>query len=137
VQIHELPGAYRKGKLVKKLAVKAGQFLTIQYGGPSIYGDYVRARVRHDLRTPLLRFVSSVRARKRELYLCRYEKLATFCEVCGLIGHEFEECGNRIHTEKDRKFGAWLYADPPPARDRGDPEPGPGAGGRFREPVCC
>ncbi|KAM0870308.1 hypothetical protein ACQ4PT_040100 [Festuca glaucescens] len=75
MQIHELPEGYRKEKIIEKLAKKAGKILQIQYEGPSIYGDYLRVRVRHDVREPLLRFVSIVRHGERVMFLGRYEKL--------------------------------------------------------------
>ncbi|KAM0902678.1 hypothetical protein ACQ4PT_019134 [Festuca glaucescens] len=132
MQIHELPEGYRKTNIIEKLAKKAGKIMEVQFEGPSIYGDYLRIRVRHDVREPLLRFVSIVRHGERVLFLCKYEKLARFCEVCGLLGHEYEECGTGIHEAKDRKFGSWMYADPPPNRGRSEPDPGRGFGGRFQ-----
>ena len=56
-------------------------------------GDYVRVMVRPDIRQPLTKFVSIVRAKERVVYLVRYEKLARFCKVRGIVGHEFKECG--------------------------------------------
>lgn len=61
----------------------------------------------------LTKFVSIVRAKERVVYLVRYEKLARFCKVSGLVGHEFKECGNGIHEERSMKFGDWLYAEAP------------------------
>lgn len=55
--------------------------------------------------------ISIVRGRERQVFLVRYEKLARFCSVCGLIGHDVKECGTGVHEDKNKKFGAWLYAD--------------------------
>ena len=76
-------------------------------------GDYIRVRVNHNIKQPLTKFVSIVRAQERQVYLVRYEKLATFCRVCSLVAHEHKECGLGIHDEKKIKYGDWLYADAP------------------------
>jgi hypothetical protein len=44
----------------------------------------------------------------------RYEQLASFCEACGKLGHEYKECGRGVYEEKELKFKNWLYAEPPP-----------------------
>jgi hypothetical protein len=78
-----------------------------------IRGNYVRVRVRYDVRKPLARCVSIIRQTQRQLFVVRYEKLAFFCEACGKLGHGFKECGRGVYEEKDLKFKKWLYADPP------------------------
>jgi hypothetical protein len=50
------------------------------------------------------------------MFLHRYAKLGRFCEVCGLLGHEYEECGN-VSILKGHEVGTRLYADPLPIED--------------------
>lgn len=57
--------------------------------------------------------MSIIRGKERQVFLVQYEKLAQFCSVCGLIGHDFKECGTRVHEEKSKKIGPWRYADAP------------------------
>ncbi|KAI4998449.1 hypothetical protein ZWY2020_053791 [Hordeum vulgare] len=112
LQIHKLPYGYCRHELIVKLLRSAGEVLETRINGNS-RGDYVRVRVRHDIRRPLTRFVSIVKGKNRSVYAVRYEKLARFCSVCGIIGHEHKECGNGVFEEKDLKFGDYLYAEPP------------------------
>ncbi|KAI4989291.1 hypothetical protein ZWY2020_036608 [Hordeum vulgare] len=112
LQIHKLPDGYCRHELIVKLLRSAGEVLETRINGNS-RGDYVRVRVRHDIRRPLTRFVSIVKGKNRSVYAVRYEKLARFCSVCGIIGHEHKECGNGVFEEKDLKFGDYLYVEPP------------------------
>ncbi|KAI4970481.1 hypothetical protein ZWY2020_001395 [Hordeum vulgare] len=104
LQIHKLPDAYCKQSVVEKLLKDAGEILDMRLNG-NTHGDYVRVRVKHDIQRALTKFVSIVRAKERQVYLVRYEKLARFCKVCGLIGHVFKECGLGMHDEKKMKYG--------------------------------
>ncbi|KAE8791914.1 hypothetical protein D1007_33543 [Hordeum vulgare] len=112
LQIHKLPDPYCKHGIVERLLKGAGEILEMRLNG-NTRGDYVRVRVNHDIKLPLTKFVSVVRAQERQVFLVRYEKLARFCKFCGLIGHDHKECGSGIHDQKKLKFGDWLHADGP------------------------
>ena len=119
LQIHKIPEGFCRKNIVENLLKNSGEILEMRLNG-NTRGDYIRVRVRHDVRRPLTKFVSIVRGKERQVYLVRYEKLARFCSVCGLIGHDCKECGSGVHEEKDKKYGSWLYADglnKPPAND--------------------
>ena len=74
-------------------------------------GNFVRARVRFDVRKVLARFVTVLRAGQREFYQLKYEKFPKFCGACGLIGHTHLECGTGEHEEDKLKWGSFLKAD--------------------------
>ncbi|XBI61682.1 hypothetical protein VPH35_042443 [Triticum aestivum] len=112
LQIHKLPDGYCKEDIIAKLLRSAGEIMETRIAGNS-RGDYVRVWVRHDIRKPLTKFVSIVKGKVWKVYAVRYEKLARFCRACGIIGHDHKECGNGVYSEKDLKFGDYLYADPP------------------------
>ncbi|KAE8803460.1 hypothetical protein D1007_20689 [Hordeum vulgare] len=105
LQIHKLRNPFCKEGIVTKLLKAAGDILEMRL---------------------------TVRAMERQIYLVRYEKLARFCKLYGLIGHEHKECGLGVHDEKKLKFGDWLYADGPNM-----PRAGPNSGRASgpRQPV--
>jgi hypothetical protein len=73
--------------------------------------NFVRVRVKLDVRKPLARFVSVVRGGQREFYQIKFEKIPRFCGACGFLGHTHLECGTGEHDESKLKWGDFLKAD--------------------------
>jgi hypothetical protein len=74
-------------------------------------GNFVRVRVKLDVRKVLSRFVSISRAGVREPFQSQYEKIPKFCGACGFFGHSHLECGSDEHDETSLKWGDFLKAD--------------------------
>ncbi|KAK1669061.1 hypothetical protein QYE76_057220 [Lolium multiflorum] len=111
IQIHDIPEAYLKKKeILENLAGRVGKFINVDTVGAS-GGNFVRVRVELYVNKPLARFTSTIRRGAREVYLVKYEKVPKFCEICGILGHEFLKCGKGFHKEEDHKFGEWMIAD--------------------------
>lgn len=61
----------------------------------------VRARVQ--VAKALTRFASlTMEGEGNRLPLVRYEEIPYFCQVCGIMGHIYEECGDGVSEAKDR-----------------------------------
>jgi hypothetical protein len=112
IQIHKIPVGYRKQEsLIKNLTEKkVGKVLETQLDVKGA-GNFVRVRVRFDVRKPLARFVSISREGAREIYPIKYEKMPRFCGACGCIGHIHLECGTGEYDETKLKWGDFLKAD--------------------------
>ncbi|KMT01423.1 hypothetical protein BVRB_9g214320 [Beta vulgaris subsp. vulgaris] len=72
--------------------------------------------------TQPLRRVQRIALRKGETALVelKYERLPTFCYVCGTIGHIERDCPVNHEDDKefDKQWGSWLRASPRKGRQR-------------------
>ena len=74
--------------MIKGMCRKMGFISEVQTTLPAGYvGAFVRVRAHLDVNKKLERFVSVTRAGKKDWYQVKYEKLPTFCNNCGLLGH--------------------------------------------------
>jgi hypothetical protein len=111
VQIHKLPDGYRTKSLVTNLvAKKIGKVDEVEIVLNGV-GNFVRARVKIDVRKVLARFVTISRNGQREFYKIQFEKFPKFCGACGCLGHTHLECGTGEHDENKLKWGDFLKAD--------------------------
>lgn len=75
----------------------------------SIWREYMRLKIRIDVRKPLKRKKKICRKDKSEVIVqCKYEKLGDFCFICGLVPHTERFCL--------KKFEGW---DNPGVREWG------------------
>jgi hypothetical protein len=111
IQIHKVPVGYRKDSIIKNLTEKKVGKVTETQLDVKGAGNFVRAKVRLDVRKPLARFVSMSRGGEREIYPLKYEKMPRFCGACGYIGHTHLECGTGEFDEDKLKWGDFLKAD--------------------------
>jgi hypothetical protein len=119
-RIYDVPELYRRKHMIMGLAESIGQVLAVDMNGSSFEGgDHVRIRVWLDVRKPLTRFVSFKPEGSAQVIMrVKYEKIARYCAICGLLGHEQEECGSGEHAPGEVKYGKWLLADTPWNRSR-------------------
>jgi hypothetical protein len=111
IQIHKLPVGYRNDALIRNLTQKKiGKVISTELKIQG-QGNFVRVRVKLDVRKVLARFVTISREGQREFYQVMYEKFPKFCGACGFLGHSYLECGSGEHDINNLKWGDFLKAD--------------------------
>lgn len=113
-QIHKVPDPYRHESMVYQLTRRIGKVREIQLAPTLLYdADYVWVCSRVLIGKPLTRFTPlTVEGEGRCLLMVKYEKIPYFCQVCGLMGHGHEECGDGVWEPKDKRWGTWMIAQP-------------------------
>ncbi|KAK1613829.1 hypothetical protein QYE76_019346 [Lolium multiflorum] len=112
VQVRGTPPLFRKEELVRDMAARIGDVLDVDLYALGASGtSFVRVRVKLDVFKPLTRFVGlHPEGSERMSFQVMYEKLPKFCDICGLFGHGDVECGDGVHAEADKQYGAWMTA---------------------------
>ncbi|PNX63855.1 hypothetical protein L195_g053722, partial [Trifolium pratense] len=117
VQVHDLPMGLMKEKVGIPLANYIGSFVEYdKNNNSSFWRQFMRIRVKLDVRMPLKK---DTKVMNKEGKWCtvkfKYEKLGTFCFVCGVMGHGENRCAVRFSKEQDdgiREWSSELRADP-------------------------
>ncbi|PNY09838.1 hypothetical protein L195_g006396 [Trifolium pratense] len=117
VQVHNLPMGLMKEKVGIPLANYIGSFVEYdKNNNSSFWREYMRIRVKIDVRLPLKR---NTKVMNKEGKWClvnfKYERLGTFCFVCGVMGHAENKCEVRFSMEQDdgtREWSAEIRAEP-------------------------
>ncbi|XP_058749288.1 uncharacterized protein LOC131622280 [Vicia villosa] len=123
VRIYELPLILRTEAMAKKIGGIIGTFEEMDQKEAHKNGRFLRVKVTMDLKQPLKRG-TVVKFKEKVLRVhFKYERLPTFCFVCGRIGHQIKDCealgdiseeGFEDIEEQDLSFGLWLRASPLP-----------------------
>lgn len=123
VQLHELPMGFMSEAVGRQLGNFFGEFL--QYdakNNSSIWREYMRIRIRIDVRKPLKRKKIVKKDGKEFNVICKYERLGDFCFSCGMVTHTERFCRkliDRREVEGEKEWGLWLKAAPRRAPSQG------------------
>ena len=74
---------------------------------------FMRVRVDLPINRPLQRGGNIVNPDDEKFWVSfKYERLPTFCFLCGILGHDERHCsGNSNNPEAPRQYGDWLRAN--------------------------
>ncbi|MBA0782715.1 hypothetical protein Gotri_000553 [Gossypium trilobum] len=108
VQIHDVP----IGFVSKNLAIQIGNFIGefMEYDGSNMGKEsrnFMRIRVRIDIRHPLKRKKQIMCYRKCSYVRFKYERLSIFYFYCGRLGHSDSFCEARIEVGVEAKEIGW------------------------------
>ncbi|XP_058727213.1 uncharacterized protein LOC131598649 [Vicia villosa] len=123
VRIYDLPLMLRSEAMARKLGSLVGKFEELDMRDACRNGRFMRLKVTIDLKLPLKRGTMVKFKEKNVRVHFKYERLPTFCFVCGRISHQLKDCesledlteeGFEELEEQDLSFGQWLRASPLP-----------------------
>ncbi|XP_074322934.1 uncharacterized protein LOC141659900 [Apium graveolens] len=115
IRIYDMPRGFVSENILKNIGAAMGKYVksdpTTFEGG---WKPYIRIRVAVNVKRPLKRRLKIKREGNNWSWInFKYEKLGTFCFVCGIIGHSERECDVvYANPEKliDKAYGTWLRA---------------------------
>ncbi|XP_074374343.1 uncharacterized protein LOC141714738 [Apium graveolens] len=94
IQLYNLPTGFMVESVGKQLGDFFGEFLEYDTkNNSSIWREFMRVKVRIDVRKPLKRRKKIVKRNGTEVIInCKYERLGDFCFTCGLMSHTERYC---------------------------------------------
>ncbi|XP_074347640.1 uncharacterized protein LOC141686506 [Apium graveolens] len=115
VLIYDLPTGFISKSVLKNNGDYIGEFVKSDPG--NVTGGrklYYRIRVRMDVDKPITRRMKLKRDGGEWTWVnFKYERLSSFCFVCGLLGHQERDCAI-VYANPDkeitRAYGVWLRA---------------------------
>lgn len=124
IQIHDLPTGFMSEVVGKQLGDFFGEFLMYDAkNNSSIWMEYMRLKIRLDVRKPLKRKKKIKRKNGTKFTVsCKYERLGEFCFICGLLSHTERFCRRNLDKRSEmgtKEWGLWLRAPPRRAANQG------------------
>lgn len=109
VQLYDLPTGYMTEAVGKQLGDFFGEFLEYDHkNNTSIWREYMRIKVRLDVRRPLKRKKKITRRNGVEVIVsCKYERLGDFCFTCGVLTHTERYCRKFLSRDKEEVNKEW------------------------------
>lgn len=114
VRMYNLPLDSRSDKHIRILGSSMGDVLEVDNDG-ILWDQFGRVKISLNILKPLRR-VQRVRNSSGKVVVIeiKYERLPTYCYVCGLIGHMERDCVEAVEEGRGdvKQWGAWLKASP-------------------------
>ncbi|CAH9106463.1 unnamed protein product [Cuscuta epithymum] len=93
VQVHNAPIKYRNLRSARRIGNYIGSFIKYEMSDfDGKQSSYLRIRVSMDVRQPLKRGTNLTQDGIKHWVDFKFEKLPSFCFICGIIGHSDKFC---------------------------------------------
>ena len=113
VQVWGLPFEYMFEDARKNIGSRLGRVLEVDKRSlQAEQAKFMRVRIELPIDKPLRRGGNITNAEGvRCPIIFRYERLPTFCYICGIIGHDEKHCSvSHMESVNERQYGEWLRA---------------------------
>lgn len=115
VQVYDLKVGFMSEKVLIVIGNYIGEFVTsCSKNFTGIWRDYLRVRVQIDIDKPLKRRMKIQRTKDEGYWVnFKYERVPTFCFICGVIGHSERFCHRLFEKELDaivKPYGLFMKA---------------------------
>ncbi|CAH9122719.1 unnamed protein product [Cuscuta epithymum] len=115
IQVHDISVGYFTVDNAERIGNFLGTFIKVdEHNFSKKWESFMRIRVRIDLGKPMK--MKLFLQKEEGVKFCikfRYEKLPSFCFLCGIEGHAESHCPHKrkgYETTGDKPFGPWLRA---------------------------
>lgn len=109
VQVHDVPQGFNSENIMKSVGTYIGKY---EKSDPTNFDgtwkSYVRIRVILDIQKPLRRRMKIKRGGVWSWLNFKYERMGTFCFVCGIIGHTERDC-SIVYDNPDKEIELMEY----------------------------
>ena len=115
VQIHHLPVGFHSSKISQNISNYVGSFLEADENNfTGTWRTYLRIRLNMDIGKPLKYRMRIKKPDSEWLWVeFRYERLTTFCFICGCLGHIDRKCMkiyDYLGGNVPKLYGSWMRA---------------------------
>lgn len=120
IQIYGLPSGFMTEAVGWQLGNFFGSFVSYdQSNNASIWREYMRLKIKVDVRLPIKRRKKICRRDKSECIVnCKYEKLGDFSFLCGLLSHTERFCKKKLTGGAESEVMEWVsWLRAPPRRE--------------------
>lgn len=115
IQVYDIPRGLISENILKSIGMSIGKFVKMDANTlDGVWKPFVRIRVSLNVQKPLKRRLKIKREGEGWSWVnFKYERLGTFCFVCGILGHSERDC-SIVYANADkiveRAYGIWLRA---------------------------
>lgn len=115
IQVHSLPSNFHIERIFEAIGAHLGEYVKADHSkDEDPWKMFIRLRVRIDVTKPLKRRMKLRRSGGDWFWVdFRYERLPTFCFICGMLGHADRFCPKLFEgasMESEKPYGGWTRA---------------------------